>query len=185
MPNTTQVTTDLRLQELYRWNATIKAGRKALGLRYRLLPHINSAFQESHRSGLPVARPLWMDFPEDPRTHTVNLQWMFGKGILVTPVVEEVSLSCRLWCCCCQKLDEQHLMQAPLLATVQDQPAALQSCRAIWLGKVPVRGCMPDVQGVKQRGKLQQTFWLTDGKLAWCHPSLHTQHAPCSLLGHS
>eukprot|EP00891_Asterochloris_glomerata_P007647 jgi/Astpho2/7647/e_gw1.00115.13.1_t len=76
-------------QELYRWNATIEAGRKALGLRYRLLPHINSAFQESHRSGLPVARPLWMDFPKDPRTHTVNLQWMFGKGVLVTPVVEK------------------------------------------------------------------------------------------------
>ncbi len=97
----TWTTIDLRLQELYRWNATIKAGRKALGLRYRLLPHINSAFQESHRSGLPVARPLWMDFPEDPRTHTVNLQWMFGKGVLVTPVVEKVSLGCRQWCCCC------------------------------------------------------------------------------------
>ena len=99
-------TIDWRPQELYRWNATIQAGRKALGLRYRLLPHINSAFQESHRSGLPVARPLWMDFPKDPRTHTVNLQWMFGKGVLVTPVVEKVSLACRLWCCCFCKVCE-------------------------------------------------------------------------------
>ena len=44
---------------------------------------------------------------------------------------------------------------------------------------------MSDVQGGTLKGELQQAFWLTGNWLAWCHPSLHTQHALCSLLGHS
>lgn len=45
------------------------AGKKALGMRYRLLPYLYSAFRAAHASGAPVMRPLWLNFPADPRTH--------------------------------------------------------------------------------------------------------------------
>ena len=80
------------LQELYRWPATTRAGKHALGLRYRLLPHLHTAFQAASSGGLPVARHLWMEHPEDPDAHAVDEQWFLGDGILVTPVLQQVDL---------------------------------------------------------------------------------------------
>ena len=81
----------LALQELYRWPATTKAGKHALGLRYRLLPHLYTAFRAASSGGLPVARHLWMEHPEDPDAHAVDEQWFLGDGVLVTPVLQQVN----------------------------------------------------------------------------------------------
>jgi alpha-glucosidase (family GH31 glycosyl hydrolase) len=50
-------------QELYRWAAVAEAARRALGLRYRLLPAIYSAFLLAHRHGGSVARPVFFVAP--------------------------------------------------------------------------------------------------------------------------
>ncbi len=52
-------------QELYRWPATITAARKALGMRYRLLPYLYSSFYIAHTAGGTVAKPLFMLDPAD------------------------------------------------------------------------------------------------------------------------
>lgn len=65
------------------------AARKALGLRYRLLPYLYSAFEESNRTGAPVARPLWWRWPADPRAHAADGQWLLGEALLVSPVMDE------------------------------------------------------------------------------------------------
>ncbi len=80
----------LALQELYRWPATTRAGKRALGLRYRLLPHLYTAFEAAGSGGLPVARHLWMEHPEDPDAHAVDAQWLLGDGVLITPVLQQV-----------------------------------------------------------------------------------------------
>ena len=77
------------MQELYRWDSVAHAARKALALRYSLLSHLHTLFEESSRMGVPVARPLWLDFPEDAATHRVDGQWMLGGDILVAPVLEQ------------------------------------------------------------------------------------------------
>jgi alpha-glucosidase (family GH31 glycosyl hydrolase) len=41
------------------------AMRSALQLRYQLLPHLYSLAHVQYMSGLPIARPLFMQFPED------------------------------------------------------------------------------------------------------------------------
>ena len=46
------------------------AAKKALGMRYRLLPYLYSAFHAASKLGSPVMRPLWVNFPADPKTHT-------------------------------------------------------------------------------------------------------------------
>lgn len=48
------------------------AGKRVLGMRYRLLPYLYSAMEAAHRSGAPIMRPLWLNFPGDARTFKNN-----------------------------------------------------------------------------------------------------------------
>ena len=64
--------------------------RAAYRLRYRLLPTLYSLMYESNQNGMPAWRPLFLEFPDDPKCYTdKNLTFMFGKSILVANVVEK------------------------------------------------------------------------------------------------
>ncbi|GAB4817380.1 hypothetical protein N2152v2_004426 [Parachlorella kessleri] len=76
-------------QELYRWPKVAETARRVLGLRYRLLPFLYTQFRTARETGAPVMRPLFMNFPKDPDTHKISRQFMVGKSLLVTPVLEE------------------------------------------------------------------------------------------------
>lgn len=57
-------------------------------LRYRLLPYIYStSWAVTSHSGT-MMRPLVMDFADDPLSHNVADQYMFGSALLVCPVVQ-------------------------------------------------------------------------------------------------
>ncbi|XP_027968262.1 lysosomal alpha-glucosidase isoform X2 [Eumetopias jubatus] len=76
-------------QEPYRFSETAQeAMRKALSLRYALLPYLYLLFHRAHVLGETVARPLFLEFPEDPRTWTVDNQLLWGAAVLITPVLE-------------------------------------------------------------------------------------------------
>ncbi len=62
----------------------------AYALRYRLLPYLYSLMYESSQTGMPVMRPLFLEFPEDVACYRdKNLTFMFGPALLVANVVEE------------------------------------------------------------------------------------------------
>jgi len=61
--------------------------RKYLKLRYRLLPFLYSTLEESHRTGLPLFRPLVLNYPEDESTYNLDDQFMIGDDLLVAPVL--------------------------------------------------------------------------------------------------
>lgn len=64
------------------------AQKKAIELRYRLMPYIYSlAGDVVQRSGT-MMRPLVMDFPSDRKAMSLNDQYMFGKAFLVKPVTD-------------------------------------------------------------------------------------------------
>ena len=72
--------------------------RAAYQLRYRLLPTLYSLMYESNQDGMPAWRPLFLEFPDDPKCYTdKNLTFMFGKSILVANVVEKGATTRTIW----------------------------------------------------------------------------------------
>jgi alpha-D-xyloside xylohydrolase len=55
-------------------------------LRYRLLPYIYSLAKEAEATGLPVARPLLLEYPDDPVAAAVDYEYLLGPNLLVVPV---------------------------------------------------------------------------------------------------
>ena len=60
--------------------------RKMLKLRQRLLPYLYTTFEECHRTGAPILRPLLFEHPEDETTYTVDDEFLFGPSMLVAPI---------------------------------------------------------------------------------------------------
>ncbi|MGG7079369.1 TIM-barrel domain-containing protein [Clostridium sardiniense] len=63
--------------------------KAAIKLRYELLPYIYDLFYESHNSGLPVFRPLVMEFPKDKNVQNMKEEFMLGDKMLIAPVLCE------------------------------------------------------------------------------------------------
>jgi alpha-D-xyloside xylohydrolase len=62
---------------------------KYLRLRYELMPYIYSLGYYTHESGAPFMRPLFMDFPNDPKVADMGDEYMFGPAFLVAPVTSQ------------------------------------------------------------------------------------------------
>jgi alpha-glucosidase len=60
--------------------------RDMLLLRMRLLPYLYTLFDECHRTGAPVLRPLLFEFPDDETTYTADDEFMLGSALLVAPI---------------------------------------------------------------------------------------------------
>ena len=58
-------------------------------LRYRLLPHLYTAFYQHARDGRPVARPLVYDFQGDTAVYGIDDEFTFGDHLLVAPAMRE------------------------------------------------------------------------------------------------
>ncbi|KAM3866502.1 neutral alpha-glucosidase AB [Diretmus argenteus] len=63
--------------------------REAVRQRYALLPYWYQLFYHAQRTGHPVMRPLWVEYPQDPATFAMDDQFLLGKDLLVHPVTEE------------------------------------------------------------------------------------------------
>ncbi len=55
-------------------------------LKYRLMPYLFGAAVTAHRTGLPVMRPMIMEFPSDPAAVHLERQYLLGGDLLVAPV---------------------------------------------------------------------------------------------------
>ncbi|XP_051856102.1 lysosomal alpha-glucosidase-like [Antechinus flavipes] len=64
------------------------AMKAALLTRYALLPYLYTLFHHAHHRGDTVARPLLFEFPRDTNTYALDRQFLWGRNLLVTPVLE-------------------------------------------------------------------------------------------------
>lgn len=58
-------------------------------MKYRLLPYIYTYAREAYETGLPIMRPMFMEYPADLETVSTDAQFMFGSELLVAPVVKK------------------------------------------------------------------------------------------------
>jgi alpha-glucosidase (family GH31 glycosyl hydrolase) len=63
--------------------------RKYLELRYRLMPYLYSALRETHETGLPIIRALWLHYPGDAAAVARGDEYLWGRDLLVAPVTEK------------------------------------------------------------------------------------------------
>ena len=68
--------------------------REYAELRYRLLPYTYTLAWQAHTLGLPLMRPLVLNYPDDPRVWGLGHEFLWGDDLLVAPVTRE---SARAW----------------------------------------------------------------------------------------
>lgn len=71
--------------------------RKYLELRYRLMPYLYTAVRESHDAGMPIMRALWLHHADDPTAVARGDEYLWGRDILVAPVVEKGATTRRVY----------------------------------------------------------------------------------------
>lgn len=71
--------------------------KRYLELRYRMMPYLYSAVRECTREGLPIMRSLWLHYPDDPIAVARGDQYLWGRDILVAPVVEKGATQRKLY----------------------------------------------------------------------------------------
>jgi alpha-glucosidase len=62
------------------------ACRDMLKLRQRLLPYLYTLFEECHRTGAPILRPLFWAYPDDSASYSMDDEFLCGDALLVAPV---------------------------------------------------------------------------------------------------
>lgn len=67
----------------------VEVTRRFTHLKNRLMPYIAQLGVDAHEQGVPVMRPMVVEFPDDPGAATVDTQYMLGGDLLVAPVFSE------------------------------------------------------------------------------------------------
>ena len=65
-----------------------RAIQKAIDLRYRLIPYYYSLAHKAFETGIPIMRPLAMEFPGDSQAANLSDQWMMGSSLMAAPLLQ-------------------------------------------------------------------------------------------------
>jgi alpha-D-xyloside xylohydrolase len=63
--------------------------RKYAKLRYRLIPYLYSCAYVASQTGLPLMRPLVLEFQDDPAAHRVDSQYLLGDWLMIAPILTD------------------------------------------------------------------------------------------------
>lgn len=61
-------------------------------LKCRLMPYLYRQAAISHETGIPMMRPMVLEFPQEPGVKDLDMQYMFGDSLLVAPIFREDGL---------------------------------------------------------------------------------------------
>lgn len=69
---------------------TVRIAQRYLDLRSQLQPYLLATAKQASEQGVPMWRPLAMEFPDDPATFGIDDQFLLGDDLLVAPILHEV-----------------------------------------------------------------------------------------------
>ena len=58
-------------------------------LKMRLMPYLYRKALEAHETGVPMMRPMFLEFPDDRTAPFVDTQYMLGDALLVAPIMND------------------------------------------------------------------------------------------------
>lgn len=61
--------------------------RKYIRLRYQLMPYLYTLFYSAHKTGMPIMRPLILEYPNDHHVYNLCDQFLVGSSLLVAPIL--------------------------------------------------------------------------------------------------
>ncbi|HEY0186376.1 MAG TPA: alpha-xylosidase [Cellulomonas sp.] len=64
----------------------VEVTRRFTRLKLSLMPYLAAAGREAHTDGIPVMRPMVLEFPDEVGAATVDSQYLLGASLLVAPV---------------------------------------------------------------------------------------------------
>ncbi|KXS19057.1 glycoside hydrolase family 31 protein [Gonapodya prolifera JEL478] len=82
-------TIEAKDQEPFRWEVVAEASRRAMSIRYKLMPLYYTLLHFASKEGHFVLRALAWSYQEDPETYGIERQFLIGDSVLVSPVLEE------------------------------------------------------------------------------------------------
>ncbi|MEE4543664.1 ricin-type beta-trefoil lectin domain protein [Streptomyces sp. V4-01] len=71
------------------WNYTGAAAASAessLRLREALVPYTYTLAQQANATGVPIVRPMYLDYPAQDAAYTATGEYLYGPGVLVAPI---------------------------------------------------------------------------------------------------
>ena len=66
-------------------------------LRYQLLPYLYSCAYAAHQTGMPILRPMVLEFPSDEKVWNLSQQYMLGNAFLVGAFTRRIYLPKGQW----------------------------------------------------------------------------------------
>jgi myogenesis-regulating glycosidase len=76
---------------------TVRLCREASALHTKFSPYIIKLANAAPRTGEPILRPLWYNFPGDQTAQAITDQYMVGDALLVAPVLEKGARSRKVY----------------------------------------------------------------------------------------
>jgi len=67
----------------------LKIFRKMVEMRYKLMPYIFSQAYIASQNGWQMLKAMFLNYPHDPTTWSLQDQFMFGDDFLIAPIMEE------------------------------------------------------------------------------------------------
>jgi alpha-glucosidase len=64
--------------------------RKYIELRYELMPYLYTGIEEMSRTGLPLMRPVFLEYPQASDFYGDNRDFLFGRDFFVAPVTTDM-----------------------------------------------------------------------------------------------
>ena len=83
---------NLRMPWMY-GQTGIDVAQRYFNLREQLLPYIYTYARAAHDDGLPLMRPLYLEYPEAPEAYLHPDEYFFGDNFLVSPVVDSNNIA--------------------------------------------------------------------------------------------
>lgn len=69
--------------------ALVEDFRRAVEMKYRLMPYVYAQSVAASERGLPVMRALFVEYPDDPTSWLIEDQYLLGADLLVAPLFSE------------------------------------------------------------------------------------------------